>query len=202
MRKLLISLIVLLSIFVFFACGAKGTDTPSVQLDFSFSEYYGLTPEEYFTKTGTTKNAFIEGQPGMGIYYSVNPVQYKDEVFNKYLLFDTSANVLYGGGYELVANNADESIFELCNQIKNDLIEMYGEPTTYDGLDNILSNMKNLSDVEAVGIAIERWSVTRNVPLEIPAYAGLNLYEELELSISNNNETVVIKIKHGLRASR
>lgn len=197
MKKLYYFTVVILSIFLLCACN-KGNETS--ELDLKFSEHFGSTMDEYLKNTNTSQEAIKESLPGTGVWQFTEKVAYKEIQFTKLLHVDTANNIICGGGYQCVIENPDESTYELIYSIKKDIVNQFGEPTTYAGLDNVLSNMKNFSDIAASNGAVERWTVESEDSIEIPAYEGVKMVEEIELEIICLNGKANIKIVRWLRA--
>ena len=142
------------------ACNNGGE---SKELELDFSEYFGMTMDEY-------------------------------------LDVDLTENIIFGGRYIAAIENPDESTFELVNAIMKDIVEKYGEPTTYAEPEDRLSNMKNFADIAANTRVEETWTIVRAKPITIPEYKDTKLTEQIELLISCLDGKATIEIRHRLYA--
>lgn len=80
--------------------------------------------------------------------------------FTRYLCFGDKdgEKLFYGGGYETVVEGKGEELSSLIDELKNTLIDTYGEPTTYPGHGGALGDKRDFSDVTFDNF-IEDWSL-------------------------------------------
>lgn len=179
-------------IFLLSACVNK--EEKQDVLDFSFANYFGYSLSDYCKETNNLLEIFEEVLEGTGFYTSTNFATFDEVEYTPFLLLDNKGDFIYGGGYQAIISSSDETVLSHVNKLKQFLITEYGEPSTYEGLDNILSNMTSLSDIETYGSAVERWEIEKEIPLMISGYEDYILTEEMELSVSYNGEDVIIKV--------
>ena len=195
MKKMSYLLVAILSVFVLCACG-NGVESKELELD--FSKYFGMTMDKYLEATNTSKKAVKELNVGTGLWEFTDKTMYKETEFTKYLDVDLTENIIFGGRYIAAIENPDESTFELVNAIMKDIVEKYGEPTTYAEPEDRLSNMKNFADIAANTGVEETWTIVRAKPITIPEYEDPKLTEQVELLISCLDGKATIEIKHKL----
>ena len=197
MKKIII---ILLTLLLLASC--RKALQKQTTLEISFADYFGYSLTDYLNETNISADTYTEVHQGTGFYTSTNTVTFESVEYTPFLLVDGVAGVIYGGGYQAIINNPDEKVWFQVNELKRFLVNEYGEPSTYEGLDNILSNMRSFSDLKEIGNAIERWTIEREISLEIPSYEGVDLVEEIELSISYMGETAMLQITQRIRALR
>ena len=195
MKKMSYLLVAVLSVFVLCACG-NGVESKELELD--FSKYFGMTMDEYLEATNTSKNAVKEDFSSDGLWEFKEKTIYKETEFVKFLEVDLTENIIIGGRYIAAIENPDESTFELVNAIMKDIVEKYGEPTTYAEPEDRLSNMKNFADIAANTGVEETWTIVRAKPITIPEYEDTKLTEQVELLISCLDGKATIEIRHKL----
>ena len=179
-------------IFLLSACVNK--EEKQDVLDFSFANYFGYSLSDYCKETNNLLEIFEEVLEGTGFYTSTNFATFDEVEYTPFLLLDNKGDFIYGGGYQAIISSSDETVWSHVEKVKQFLMTEYGEPSTYEGLDNLLSKMTSFSDIKAYGNALERWTIEREDTLEVSSYEDSVLTEEMELLVSYSGENVVIKV--------
>ncbi|MBQ9756939.1 MAG: hypothetical protein IJW15_00790 [Clostridia bacterium] len=154
MKKIIISLLITLSILI---TGCVNVQNTKGDLDFSFSENIGTKLADIYEALDISKDELTEDtSPGMFCFNA--PVEYNDTSLTKYLLFTVADDALYGGGYFYITDGKSDAAWNLLQNIKNELTERYGNPTTYPGLKNRISVLKSFDDCKTPAEYTESWS--------------------------------------------
>ncbi|MBE7032128.1 MAG: hypothetical protein E7401_04100 [Ruminococcaceae bacterium] len=151
MKKIIIALLITLSILI------TGCNNEKSGLDFSFSEHIGTNLADIYEALDISQDELTEDtSPGMFCFNA--PVSYNGTDLTKYLLFTVADDTLYGGGYFYITDGKSDAAWNLLQNIKNELTERYGEPTTYPGLANRISVLENFDDCKSPAEYTESWS--------------------------------------------
>ncbi len=154
MKKIIISLLITLLILI---TGCISEQNTSATLDFSFSENIGTKLADIYDVLDISEDELAEDtSPGMFCFSA--PVSYNGTDLTKYLLFTVADDTLYGGGYFYITDGKSDAAWNLLQNIKNELTERYGEPTTYPGLANRISVLENFDDCKTPAEYTESWS--------------------------------------------
>lgn len=168
MKKKILLAISIMMMFLLTACNNEGTQAEST-IDFDFIKHTGVSFENIYNEMGLKENTLIASK-GVGRYDYAELVTYDEYEFTKYLMFGKYNNydsALYGGGYVYVSETKDEACVSMLKELKVDLAEQYGEPSTYPGLPNTIDSIGNIEECQIGAAFKDTWSVTGDKPGEI-----------------------------------
>lgn len=110
---------------------------------FAYEGCISLNKEAFLEKAGLTEDDLVEDKNGK--YDLKETVTIFGHSFTPYVCFDISEtdSGLYKVGY-ICVDSFDDSVKELMAQFKDGLTAVYGQPTTYEGLDTKFSDMAEI----------------------------------------------------------
>ena len=125
------------------------------------AEYIGKDKEAVLSKLGIKSDELSESKV-KGLFYLSGNYANEYKSFSMYFLFDMSdkSNCLYGVGYEYITDYDNDNILHIVQDLQNTLIDKYGEPSTYEGLKNRITDIKSISDCKFGDIFKDTWDIS------------------------------------------
>ena len=130
-------------------------------MDFNFINSVGKSLDDVCGQLNISKDKVTQSKL-QGRYDIDIPVKYENVEFSPYLMFgdyNDKTDVLYGGGYEYITSDKGEELTKLVTSLKTTLTEKYGEPTTYEGLSNIIGDTTDFTQYSS-GELTEQWTTS------------------------------------------
>lgn len=159
-------------------------DEPQVE---PYADYIGQSRKTVFQGLGLTDKNAREERPSSWTLDKTVSLAGAD--FTVHLNFDEKADTLYGFFYFRAAENFTEKDYDTGKALAQELTKKYGEPTTYPGLPNRISDLTDYAQLPRDQNAdyLERWSVPGHdnltVELRLTTTEAGNLLMKLEYRI-------------------
>lgn len=145
-----------------------GKESLGYDFDFDFAKHFGMDKTEVCKKLGIDIKKLTLSNTGIA---DISTVDYNGTEFAQQLMFDKANNdALYGGQYRCIVKSEDyrgSSISQLVNDIRADMIRIYGNPSTYPETNTAFEKFVPAEDDELTGQYEEYWYVSGKVPCTI-----------------------------------
>ncbi|MBQ7900754.1 MAG: hypothetical protein IJ365_02165 [Clostridia bacterium] len=155
--------------------------------DFGFAKYFGVNKTEACEKLGIDISKLTLSNTGVA---NIDTVEYSGTEFARHLMFDKVNNdTLYGVQYRHIIKSEDysgSSISQLVNEIRTDMVRIYGNPSTYPETNTAFEKFVPADDNDLSGQYEEYWHVSGEVPCSI----------SLKLDAMGNDMFTVISVSY------